>query len=109
MIELDDFEKVEMRVGTVLEVKANKKSRHPAWVLKIDFGDEIGIRKSSAQITELYDAESLIGTQVVCCVNLHPLHIGSVTSEVRILGADSPDGVVLLRLDRPVKNGERIY
>ena len=77
MIELEDFDKVEMRVGTVLEVKDNKKSRNPAYVVTIDFGEELGVKKSSAQITALYRPEDLIGKQVVCCVNLMPLHIGT--------------------------------
>ena len=109
MIELQDFEKIEMRAGTVLEVKENKKSRNPAYVLKIDFGEEIGVKKSSAQITKLYKPEDLIGTQVICCVNLTPIHIGSVTSEVRILGTDSEQGVVLLKPSEPVKNGDRVF
>ena len=109
MIELDDFDKVEMRVGTVLEVKDNKKSRNPAYVVTIDFGEELGVKKSSAQITTLYRPEDLIGKQVVCCVNLTPMHIGSVKSEVRILGTESERGVVLLRPTEPVKNGDRIF
>ncbi len=109
MIELLDFEKVDVRVGTVLEVKENKKSRNPAYVVVIDFGEEIGIKKSSAQITALYKPEDLIGTQVICCVNLTPIHIGSVKSEVRILGTDSEQGVVLLRPTEPVKNGDRVF
>ena len=109
MIELEDFDKVEMRVGTVLEVKDNKKSRNPAYVVTIDFGEELGVKKSSAQITALYRPEDLIGKQVVCCVNLMPLHIGSVKSEVRILGPDSEQGVVLLRPTEIVKNGDRVF
>ena len=109
MIELEDFDKVEMRVGTVLEVKDNKKSRNPAYVVTIDFGEELGVKKSSAQITALYRAEDLIGKQVVCCVNLTPMHIGSVKSEVRILGTESEQGVVLLRPTELVKNGDRVF
>ncbi len=109
MIQLADFDKVDMRVGTVLEVRDNKKSRNPAYVVTIDFGEELGVHKSSAQITALYTPEQLIGRQIVCCVNLEPMHIGSVKSEVRILGSDSEAGVVLLAPDRPVKNGDRIF
>ena len=109
MINVEDFDKVEMRVGTVIDVSDNKKSRNPAYVLKIDFGEEIGVKKSSAQITALYKPEDLIGRQVVCCVNLTPMHIGSVKSEVRILGSDSEQGVVLLSLMEKVKNGDRIF
>ena len=109
MIELADFEKVEMRAGTVLEVKDNKKSRNPAYVVTIDFGEELGIKKSSAQITTLYKPEDLIGKQVICCVNLEPMHIGSVKSEVRILGTESEQGVVLLRPTEHIKNGDRVF
>ena len=109
MIGIEEFDKVEMRAGTVLEVKENKKSRNPAYVLSIDFGGELGVKKSSAQITTLYKPEDLIGTQVICCVNLSPIHIGSVKSEVRILGTDSEQGVVLLKPSEPVKNGDRVF
>lgn len=109
MIDVDEFEKVEMRAGTILEVSDNKKSRNPSYVLKIDFGEEIGIKKSSAQITTLYKPEDLIGLQVICCVNLTPMHIGSVKSEVRILGTDSEQGVVLLRPAEPVRNGDKVF
>ncbi len=77
MINIEDFDKVEMRAGTVIEVKDNKKSRNKAYVVTIDFGEQIGIKKSSAQITTLYKPENLIGKQIICCVNLQPIHIGS--------------------------------
>lgn len=109
MINIDDFDKVEMRAGTVLDVKENKKSRNPAYVLTIDFGEEIGVKKSSAQITTLYKPEDLIGTQVICCVNLTPIHIGSVKSEVRVLGTESEQGVVLLRPTEKVKDGDKVF
>ena len=109
MINIEDFDKVEMRAGTIIDVKDNKKSRNPAYVVTIDFGEELGVKKSSAQITNLYQPEDLIGTQVICCVNLTPMHIGSVKSEVRILGTDSEQGVVLLRPTETVKNGDRVF
>ena len=109
MIDIEDFDKVEVRVGTVVEVKENRKARHPAYAVTIDLGPEIGLKKSSAQITTLYTPEELLGKQVVCCVNLQPMHIGSVKSEVRILGSDSEQGVVLLRPTQEVKNGDRIF
>ena len=109
MIDVTDFDKVEVRVGTVVEVKENRKARHPAYAVTIDFGPEIGLKKSSAQITTLYTPEELLGKQVVCCVNLQPMHIGSVKSEVRILGSDSEQGVVLLRPTQTVKNGDRVF
>lgn len=109
MIDIEDFNKVEMRAGTVVDVKINKKSRNPAYAVKIDFGEEIGVKNSSAQITALYQPEDLIGTQVICCVNLTPMHIGSVKSEVRILGTESEQGVVLLRPSEKVINGDRVF
>ena len=109
MINIDDFDKVEMRAGTVLEVKDNKKSRNPAYVVTIDFGGELGIKKSSAQITALYKPEDLIGRQIICCVNLEPIHIGSVKSEVRILGTESEQGVVLLQPSEAVRNGDKVF
>ena len=109
MIDVTDFDKVDVRVGTVVEVKENRKARHPAYAVTIDLGPEIGLKKSSAQITTLYTPKELLGTQVVCCVNLQPMHIGSVKSEVRIRGSDSEQGGVLLRPTQEVKNGDRIF
>lgn len=108
MINIDDFDKVEMRTGTVVDCKINKKARKPAYALAIDFGD-FGIKKSSAQITILYKPEQLIGRQVICCTNLTPIHIGDITSEVRILGTESKQGVVLLMPSEKVKNGDRVF
>lgn len=109
MITVEDFDKVDCRIGTILKAEINKKARHPAYKLTIDFGEEIGVKTSSAQITTLYTPEALIGKQVVCCVNLTPMHIGSVKSEVRILGSESAQGVVLLQPTEAVKNGDRIF
>ena len=97
-----------MRVGTIKDCKINKKARKVAYALVIDFGD-FGVKKSSAQITELYKAEELIGKQVICCTNLTPIHIGDITSEVRILGTESEQGVVLLTPSEKVKNGDRVF
>ena len=108
-IEIEDFEKVDMRVGTVLEVSLNKRARKAAYKVKIDLGEELGIKSSSAQITDIYKPEDLIGKQVVVVVNFEPMRIGDVKSEVRMLGADTDEGVVLLNLERKVENGKRIY
>lgn len=108
MINIEDFDRLDMHAGTVIDVKDNKKSRNPACAVTIDFGEELGIKKS-AQITSLYKPEDLSGTQVICCVNLTPIHIGSVRSAVRILGTESERGVVLLRPTEPVKNGEKVF
>lgn len=108
MIGIDDFDKVEMRVGTVIDCKINKKAKKPAYALLIDFG-EYGTKKSSAQITTLYKADELLGKQVICCTNLSPIHIGDITSEVRILGTESKQGVVLLAPNEKVENGDRVF
>lgn len=108
-ITLEDFEKVALRVGTVLDVSINKKARKPSYKVTLDFGTELGIKTSSAQITALYKPEDLIGEQLICCVNLEPMRIGSVRSEVRILGTESKQGVVLLTTMEKVSNGDCIY
>ena len=77
--------------------------------MTIDFGEGLGLKTSSAQITELYQPEDLINRQVICCVNLTPMHIGSVKSEVRVLGTESEQGVVLLTPTETVKNGDRVF
>lgn len=103
----DDFEKVEMRVGTVIAAEPFPEARKPAYKLRIDFGD-FGIRKTSAQITSLYRPEALIGKQVVAVVNFPPKQIGNFMSECLVLGAVGQKGVTLLGPDLPVENGQRI-
>lgn len=107
MISLSDFEKVEMRVGTIVDASSNKGARKPAYKLKIDFGD-YGIKNSSAQITELYTPEDLIGKQVIAVMNFEPLRVSEIKSEVRILGAETTTGVILLSLDDKTPNGTLI-
>lgn len=109
MIELKDFDKIDMRVGTIIEASINKKARNKAYKLKIDLGSELDVKESSAQITDLYTCENLIGKQVIVVTNFEPMHIGDVKSEVRVLGADTNDGVVLLSLDKTVINGSKIF
>lgn len=109
MITVEDFDKVDVRVGTVVAVTINKKACKPAYKITLDFGPELGVKTSSAQLTELYQPEDLLGKQLVCCVNLTPMHIGSVKSEVRILGTDSQQGVVLLQTAEPVENGDKVF
>ena len=109
MIEFDDFLKVEMRVGTIIDAELNAKARKPAYKLTIDFGDEFGIRTSSAQITDLYTPEILIGRQVVAVMNFKPIKVADVRSEVLVLGTDTELGVALLQPERHVDNGSRIY
>ena len=102
-----DFEKVDIRVGTILEVKNNIKARVPAYILTIDFG-EFGIKTSSAQITEQYKMEDLQGRQVVAVVNFPPKLIAGVKSEVLVLGVYGTGGVVILQPSLKVQNGLRV-
>lgn len=108
MITIEDFKKVDMRVGTIIEAAVNEKARKPAYKLTIDLG-ELGIKKTSAQITNVYKLEDLINMQVIVVTNFSPMKIGDVTSEVLVLGVDTKDGVVLLNLERQVENGKRVY
>ncbi len=111
MISYDDFLKVDIRVGTIKEVHAFPEARKPAYKLVIDFGSEIGLKKSSAQITGRYpDKSVLVGKQVIAVVNFPPKQIGPFVSEVLTLGlADSDGHVVLVSPDHSVANGERLF
>ena len=108
MATFDDFMKLDIRVGTILEAKVFEKARKPAYQLRVDFGEEIGIKKSSAQITEQYKPEDLIGKQVMAVVNFPPRQIGNFMSEVFVLGTYSEGGVVLIKPDKNVKNGDKL-
>ena len=104
-----DFERVEIRVGTIVEAAPFPEARKPAWKLTIDFGPEIGLKKSSAQITVHYDPASLVGRQVLGVVNFPPRQIGPVRSEVLTLGFEDEAGaIVLAATDKPVPNGRKL-
>ena len=105
-ISYEDFKKISIKVGTILEVKKNERARKPSLVIKVDFGSEIGIKQSSAQITHYYNLENLIGKQVIGVCNFSKKNIAGVISEVLILGAIEKDGkVVLVHPSQVTENG----
>ncbi len=109
MLTWEEFEKTEMRVGTIIDVNDFPEARKPAYQLTIDFGTEIGIRKSSAQITKRYTKEELLNKQVIAVVNFPKKQIGKFMSECLVLGAVGTEGdVVLLAPDSRIENGLRI-
>ena len=110
IIGFDDFLKLDIRVGTIVAVEDFPEARKPAFKLRIDFGGAIGVKRSSAQITELYTADTLIGRQVAAVVNFPPRQIGRFMSEVLTLGFPDEDGhVVLVGPSKSVPNGARLF
>jgi len=108
-ISFDDFLKVDIRTGTIVEVLPFPEARKPAHILLIDFGSKIGVKKSSAQITTHYDADALVGRQVMAVVNFPPRQIGPLRSEVLTLGFEDENGdIVLAATERAVPNGKRL-
>ena len=109
-ISFDDFLKVDVRAGTITRVEPFPEARKPAYKLYVDFGPEIGERKSSAQVTRHYTAEELVGRQVAAVVNFPPKQIGPFRSEILVLGFPDADGeVVMIEPNRPVPNGGRLF
>ena len=109
MITWDDFDKVDIRTGTIISASDFPEARKPAYKLEINFGDDIGIKKSSAQITDIYSREELIGRQVIAVVNFPPKQIGPFMSECLVLGAADENGeIVLLSTERITPNGVKI-
>ncbi|MEM5501523.1 tRNA-binding protein [Ahrensia kielensis] len=108
-ISFDDYMKVDIRTGTIIEAEPFPEARKPAIKMRIDFGDEIGVKKSSAQITVHYKPEELIGRQVMAVVNFPPRQIGPLMSEVLTLGFEDEQGaIVLAATDKKVPNGKRL-
>ena len=109
-ISFDDFSKIDIRTGTIKEVNPFPNARKPSWQLLIDFGPEIGMKRSSAQLTTLYAAEDLLGKQVLAVVNFPPRQIANFFSEVLVLGLEQEHGagVVLIQPERLVENGVRV-
>ena len=104
-----EFERIDLRVGTIIDAELFKQARKPAIKLSIDFGDRIGIKKSSAQITDHYQAENLIGKQVSAVINFPKKQIGPMMSECLVTGFIQDDGSVILAVpDKPAKNGSRL-
>lgn len=108
-INWDDFQKVDIRVGTIVGVEDFPEARRPAYKLRVDFGEELGVKKSSAQITDLYTKADLMGKQVLAVVNFPPKQIGPFMSECLVTGLNRPDGsVVLATVDMELPNGARL-
>jgi len=109
-ISFDDFLKVDIRVGTIVDAQEFPEARKPAYKLWVDFGDDLGVRKTSAQITKYYTPDKLIGRQVAAVVNFPPKQVGKFMSEILVLGFPDADGeVVLVGIDHDVPNGGRLF
>ena len=108
MATFEDFMKLDIRVGTIIKAEVFKEAKRPAYKLEIDFGEEIGIKKSSAQITNLYTTEELIGKQILAVVNFPVKQVATLLSEVLVLGTYSKDGVILITPDKKAENGDKL-
>jgi tRNA-binding protein len=108
MATFDDFQKIDMRVGEIIRAEAFPKARKPTYKLWVDFGEEIGIKQSSAQITACYSLDELVGKQVLGVVNFPPMKVADFSSEVLVMGTYSEQGVVLIQPQQRVKKGDRL-
>ena len=110
LISYADFIKIEIRLGTIISAKLNNKLKNPSYVLKIDFGDEIGVKKSSAQLTKNYNIEQLLGKQIAAVLNFPKKQIGNLISEVLVLGfPDDNNEPILISPDKKLVNGGQLY
>ena len=110
LIDWSDFEKIDLRAGTIIDVQPFEKAKKPAWILHIDLGEEIGVKKSSAQITHHYKKQDLLNTQVMCVVNFPPKQIANIKSEVLVTGfPDEHGNIILVRPDKAVPNGVKLF
>ena len=110
LISYADFEKIEIRLGTIISAELNNKLQTPSYVLKIDFGDEIGVKKSSAQLTKNYNIEQLLGKQIAAVLNFPKKQIGNLISEVLVLGfPDDNNEPILISPDKKLQNGGQLY
>ena len=109
-IDMEDFTKIELRIGTVIKAEVFEKARKPAYKIWVDLGLELGVKKSSAQVTDFYQPTDLIGKQVMCVCNFKPRQIADFISEVLITGFSSEEGgIVLATVERNVPNGQRLH
>ena len=109
-IKFSDFEKIDIRVGTVISAEVNKSLKKPAMVLKIDFGEQIGIKKSSAQLIQNYNVDQLIDKQIAAVINFEPKQIGKFISEVLVLGfPNNINEPILISPDKKISNGAKLY
>jgi len=108
MASFEDFMKLDIRVGTIIKAENFEKAKRPAYKLQVDFGEEIGIKKTSAQITNHYTTDDLIGKQVLAVINFPPKQVADFMSEVLVLGTYSDGGVILITPDIKAKNGDRL-
>ena len=110
LISYSDFTKIEIRIGTIISAELNNKLRKPSYVLKIDFGDKIGVKKSSAQLTKNYTIEQLLHKQIAAVINFPKKQIGDLISEVLVLGfPDNNNEPILISPDKKLTNGGRLY
>ena len=108
MATFEDFMKLDIRVGEIIKAEEFPKARKPAYKLWVDFGEEIGVKKSSAQITECYRIEELVGKQVMGVINFPPRQVADFKSEVLVLGVYASQGVVLIQPEQPVQKGDKL-